>query len=222
MDIKNIQKCKEIKRTALSTGSLAHAMIEDYLLEGSKKDSTVYMKNAEFMNANVVSAVNAYNNFLSWLTYMNKSGFKIKVVKIEEKIVCPWYGGTCDMIAEVTNPIGITKTYIFDFKTSKSITYDYYLQAMFYMKAINYNRQSIVNYDLPNIDGIVILRLDKNKNQFDYLPLDSEINFLFLYHLNLTCNAMIDQYYYLKSAEYQFKDHSSKNMIRGDKYGVDI
>ncbi len=222
MDVKNIQKCKEIKKTALDTGSLAHSMIEDYLLEGSKKDSTVYMKNAGYMNANSAAAINAYNNFLSWMSYMKNAGFKINVLKIEEKIVCPWYGGTCDMIAEVTNPAGITKIYIFDFKTSKAITYDYFLQAMFYMKAINYNRQNIVNYELPNIDGIAILRLDKNKNQFDYLPLDIEINMPLLNHLNQTCNTMINQYYYLKSAQYQFKEYSTLNMIRGDKYGIDI
>lgn len=210
-------KYEEIITKALQTGIVTHAMIEDYLIEGSRKDTINYM--GKYPLAEIPKVLNCFNNFLGWFKYLKDMGLQFEVLKIEEKITCPWYGGTCDMIASITYPNGIKRTYVFDFKSSRKLSFEYYLQTMLYLKALNYNK-AYTGSDLPFIDGIAVLRLDKTNPVFEYIVLDKDINIDFLNHLDQACNSIIDWYYYLKSTQYYFKQFTKSNKVRGDNYGL--
>ena len=84
---------------------------------------------------------------------LHDNGFIIEeVVGLEITVVCPWYGGTIDGIFKINGLY-----YIVDFKTSKSISYQYLIQTAAYMWIINNGYCP----ELPNIDGIGIIRVDK-------------------------------------------------------------
>ena len=207
---------------ALNTGTMTHAMIEDYLVEGNRKDTTFYLSQKEMSGANGEKAINSFNNFINWQNYMKSQGYQINTLATEKVITCPWYGGTCDYIAEVIYPHGKKSIYILDFKTSAILTFNYFIQTMLYLKAYNYNKYiGTPGFEL-NIDGIGLIRLDKTKPIFQYLILDNSISSGYMSELDQACNSIIDWFYYQKSVKYQFIDYKEKNKIEGDIYGVDI
>ena len=126
--------------TIFNTGTMAHTMIEDYLTTGAIKDTSVYLQDKLMCNANPTQALNCFHNFQSWMNYMNAMGFIVNVLEIEKSMTCPWYGGTCDLIAEIIYPDGRRANYILDFKSSKEVNFRYFLQTMLYMKVYNYNK----------------------------------------------------------------------------------
>lgn len=202
-----------------NTGTMAHTMIEDYLTTGSIKDTSVYLQDELMSNANPTQALNCFHNFQSWLHYMNSQGFIVNVIEIEKSMSCPWYGGTCDLIAEIIYPDGRRANYILDFKSSKEINFRYFLQTMLYLKLYNYNKFCGDPAYQLNIDGIGIIRLDKNKDIFEYIVLDKYFNKDYLDNLDQATNSMIDWFYYQISTSYCFNQYKDSNLIKGEHYG---
>ena len=149
-----------IRQRALDTGSMAHLMIGEYITSGSIRDKLEYL--TLFPAGNFEEANNCRINFVAWEEAMKNSGYIVEYLYLEKEITCPWYGGTIDLIASITDLKGMKANYIIDFKTSKQITVNYILQTMLYMLAVNYHN-TYISTDLPMIDGIGVLRLDKTK-----------------------------------------------------------
>ena len=152
------------KNKATTIGTRTHELIEEYLTTG-KFAENIFFKTPPSMKKNVSIA---FDNFKEWMDTMAKKGFFIAdIIAIEKMVTCPYFGGTIDCICRING-----RVYIVDFKTSKKITPEYLLQVAAYMWICNSGYAD----PLPHIDGIGIIRLDKeSKNKFEDLFLDTMI-----------------------------------------------
>lgn len=154
-----------------SVGTHVHEMIEHFLLTGLDKDIS-YKKAPR--QAPLIDR--AYNNFKAWYDNLINSGYTMEIIDIEKPLFCPFYAGTCDCICKINGVY-----YIIDFKTSKKISYEYLLQLAAYTWIVN---NGYTEYDFK-IGGIGVIRVDKEKNQFEDL---------FLTSYNPTHNILINKY----------------------------
>jgi hypothetical protein len=201
----------EARQKILNTGILAHNMIEDFLRYGYIRDNTLDYDKPCYKE----QSTKCYYNFITWWNSMIEQGFKIDIIDIEKTIVCPLYGGTADIIARIKDPTGLEGNYILDFKTSKSISVEYFYQTVMYKAAIEFNNQF---EDNPiNIDGVGIIRCDKFKNIYEYLIINKMKDPEFINSLEIAVNNMINWYYNQIYSEYQYKIIRNKYM-KGDKW----
>lgn len=179
-------------KAILNTGTLVHSMIDDFILLGSREESYI---GDQYATAYIDQADRAYNNFVNWWFEFHNKGCKITPIAIERVITCPWYGGTADFIANITYPNGDSYNYILDFKTSKHISYEYFMQTRMYMNAVNSNINLGLEKELPYIDGIGIIRVDKNQDVTQFVAADICHDFDFLTSLDYSINAMLTWFY---------------------------
>lgn len=189
-----------IQNKATYVGTLVHRKIEHYILTGEED-----FKLSTFDEYIIRQVNTSFKNFKLWLQRLNNAGYKLeKVIATELSVVCPYYGGTIDLVAQINGAI-----YIIDYKTSTKITYDYILQVCAYMWMIN-NGYSI---KVPHVNGIGIVRIDKNKygvhdDYFlnEFIPYQKQI-------LDYNINAfisMVYSYYNLINAELQFDQYNER------------
>lgn len=186
-----------VRKTILDTGSLTHEMIEDYLMNNGQK--AAYYSNYD--NADQEQANNAYQNFIRCYNDIKSKDYKIDPICVENPIVTPFFGGTCDCMAHITDPKGDTKTYILDFKTSKKINFEYFIQVMFYTLGIKFiNEVSGFNKFEP-IDGIGIIRVNKEDIGYSYVLADFEHDPEFMQQLIQCVYSSLDWYYHQVSMQ---------------------
>lgn len=153
---------RNIKKKATTVGTEVHHKIENYMnfLFGISKIEDI--DNLEVVNDSYQEEIDiAYCNFKDWYNSFTNNGFIIEeLVGLEIEVTCPWFGGTVDGIVKINGLY-----YIIDFKTSKSISWQYLLQVAAYMWIIN-NGYAI---GLPHIDGVGIIRIDKRYNGYEDL-----------------------------------------------------
>lgn len=185
----------------LMTGTLVHEMIEHFLLYGVKKD-------VQFRSYKMkMKTEKAYLNFLSWYRDKINQGYTIEPVAIEKEIVCPWFGGTIDCIMRLYHKErGIDKIYIVDFKTSKQFSIDYLLQTFAYLWAIRWNK-IYTDSTLPEIDGIGVIRIDKENNKYEDLFLDYEVpeQASILTDIEHGLASMINWFYHITNLNYDLR-----------------
>lgn len=153
----------------LTIGSLVHEYIDFFLQE--KKDPLIEC--GDDIRKYIYTA---YNNFKSWYTNLLNTGNTFELIGLEVQVVNPIYGSTIDCLCKINNAV-----YLLDFKTSKKITYDYIIQTIFYMNAINAGYCKLVSH----IDGIGIIRVDKEAELYEDL---------FLNDFNTEGHRMIEYY----------------------------
>lgn len=201
-------KYNTFTETALEVGTNVHSCIDDYLVNKYHNHSTeVFLPDYGFHQGKVRDQIyNAYNNFIAWDKKLEELGAPIQeVIGIEVPLVCPWFGGTCDAIVKINNA-----NYLIDFKTSKAISHNYLVQASAYMWMIN-NRYC--PNEIPNIDGIGIIRVDKNKpNTYNDLFLNNFVTEqrLMIESFQQTFAAYIASYYRGVNTEYLVNNYTSK------------
>lgn len=157
---------------ALNIGTIVHENIDKYLIDKYIRHSmTDYIIDYDSIeNEYKESIYNAYENFKLWEKRLYNYGGRIdEIIGIEIPVTCPWFGGTIDCIMRINNAV-----YIIDFKTSKQISADYLLQASAYMWMVNNGYSE----NLPHIDGIGIIRVDKTRYGVidDYFLNDFDLN----------------------------------------------
>lgn len=135
---------------AANIGSIAHGLIEEYI------------RNKTYSKSDINESNNAYSSFRLWWDELNANN-KIEVLGLEQQLVCRYYGGTYDMLISING-----KIYLVDFKTSNHVSYKYYLQMAAY-KNVLLNEHNI------NIDGVIILQLDKKIPSYEEYVLNFEI-----------------------------------------------
>lgn len=144
------EEMNRVSNTAMRIGEIVHNLIEHYLI--TKEDLDLAYK---YSKPIWEAAMNSYINFKQWILFLNSHGYYVEeILAIEYPIICTLYGGTIDCVARINQ-----KNYILDFKTSKEISYDYILQICAYYWAVNNGYAP----ELPHIDGIGIIRIDKYK-----------------------------------------------------------
>ena len=182
----------------LDTGTYAHAMIEDFLSYGYVREVT---KLALGLNPYTEQSLKCYYNFVSWWNSCIEQGIKINIVELEKPLVCPLYGGTADIVADIIDLDGYPHRYILDFKTSKSVSIDYLYQTMLYLEAYNYN----LSDPSQTATGIGIIRCDKVKDKFEFILVDAYKDQILFDSINRAVYDMLTWYYYGIDAQYQFK-----------------
>lgn len=190
------------KSKAQTIGTKTHERIEHFLLYGEDlKDNT--FNYSKYINI-------AYNNFKEWLKYINFKGIFIEeIIAVEVPISCPYYGGTIDCIARING-----KVYIIDFKTSKQISFEYFLQTSAYMWAVNNGFCP----DLPHIDGIGIIRIDKEfKGMFEDVFLNEFIprQNLIIQEYIKTFGALLNSYYHIHNCQIQMANYQKNYRTLG-------
>jgi hypothetical protein len=152
------------QKKATTIGTIVHELIERYLNNNNKEE---YNYKSKVPYSYLHSIEKSFNNFLLWEKNLNNLGYKIeKIIGTEIPISCPYYGGTIDCIMRINGA-----NYIVDFKTSKSISFEYIIQTCAYLWVIN---NGYVN-NIPYVDGIGIIRVDKQMNKFEDLFLNLHI-----------------------------------------------
>lgn len=185
------------RNTATTIGSRTHEMIENFLTTGTDL-------NLEYKTApNYMKSVNiAYSNFKAWIDNLESLGYKIeKIWAIEQKVTCPYYGGTIDCIMQINGAI-----YIVDFKTSKQISYEYIIQTCAYMWIVNNGYFS----EISHIDGIGIIRIDKEKKgKFEDLFLNEHIPYQkeIINHYIAGFGSLLNAYYHNIDMKIQFSNY---------------
>lgn len=141
------------RNLAAEKGSVAHNMIEEFLrTQEVETDFNQYDYKIK------ESVFNCYSAFIEWYNMMIENTSSFNILDIEKQLVCPYYGGTLDIFAEINS-----KKYIIDLKTSNHMTYKYFLQ----LAAYTYAEQTF--YNTP-VDGIIVLLLNKDCIQYtDYV-----------------------------------------------------
>lgn len=142
LGFRRIRYKDELARAA-NIGTLAHNSIENYLQHNKEPDTEVI----------------PFLGFKMWWDIINKDN-TVTILGEEETLTCPWFGGTYDLLLDING-----KVYLVDFKTSNHISYKYHLQLAAYKYMIFINKGI-------NIDGAIILQLDKNEIAFEEYLLD--------------------------------------------------
>ena len=187
------KKYHKTRSDILDTGSVVHELIEEYISTGT----TIDINNIKIGYKKQIKT--SFNNFLYWEKTMLDHDFAFYTIDIERTVVCPWYGGTLDWLVELNG-----KVYILDFKTSRAILPDYYIQTILYKEAIN-------NYDNIHVDGIGIIRLDKFKyDTLDFIIINDIDDFEFMNHIRNDAISMIDWFYHQTSLKYESKEFKLK------------
>lgn len=146
------RKYKDELESAAAKGSYVHNAIEDFL----QNDTNLNINNvpSEYR----IEVNYAYGSFKSWWDIISKR--KVKIVMQEQKLVCPWFGGTLDLLIEVDG-----KLYLLDFKTSNHPSYKYFLQLAAY-------RYVLRVFHGIEIYGCGIVKLNKQFIDFEEFIID--------------------------------------------------
>lgn len=139
-----------------------------------------------------------FKAFQEWWKIIETTDYEI--VGQEQKLVCEWYGGTYDCLMKING-----KLYLIDFKTSNHVTYKYYLQLAAYSKVLR-EKENI------NIDGVLILQLNKYQPKYKEYILDLSIPEHREY-FNLcerTFESILYSYYHIHYLEENFNDLAKK------------
>lgn len=189
------------KNKATTIGSRTHELIEEYLTTG-RFNENIFYKIPPSLKKNVSIA---FNNFKEWMNGLANNGFFISdIIAMEKVVTCPYFGGTVDCICRING-----KVYLVDFKTSKKISPEYLLQVAAYTWIIN----SGYVENLPKIDGIGIIRVDKEtKGKYEDLFLNFNIPWQFdiINKFTRDFGVLLNSYYTILSMEREFIDVKKK------------
>lgn len=165
---------------AAKIGTAAHKAIEIFLNDKLKTNNNI-----------------PFLGFLMWYNILtDDQGFDVRVIYTEHKIVCNWFGGTIDCLLSING-----KLYLADFKTSNHVTYKYFLQLAAY-------RFMLRIVEGINIDGVIVLQLDKDSPGFNEYILDfANIEHLnFIDHCERTFLSLVYGFVNIKYSEMLFNN----------------
>ena len=126
---------KTVLDEAAKLGSKAHKGFEIFLKEGEVRDDAPFFP----MKA-----------FLSWWNNIRENN-KVEVLGQEHPLVCPYYGGTYDLLLSINGD-----KWLVDFKTSNKVTYKYFLQLAAYNRILR-------DYENTKLSGVMILQVEKER-----------------------------------------------------------
>ena len=149
------KKYKEELQNAANKGTYVHDAIENLLKNNIELDLNTVVPGYQ------IEVSCAYGSFKSWWEIISKRN--VKIIMQEQKLVCPWFGGTLDILIEIDG-----RVYLLDFKTSNHSSYKYFLQLAAY-------RYVLRNYYGIEIYGCGVIKLDKKEIRFEEFILDKSM-----------------------------------------------
>lgn len=181
------KKYKDVLNIAANKGSYVHSFIEDFIMNNKEPD-------VDKVPCDMRDEVkNAFDSFLLWWEIITKNN-KVEIIYSEHTLTCPYYGGTLDLLIKINDRI-----FLIDFKTSNYPSYKYFLQLSAY-------RYCLYNYENININGCLILMLDKRSISFDELVLDFNIeeHYQFISYCEQSFLSILYAYYNRLKVEYHY------------------
>lgn len=135
-----------------------------------------------------------YLSFRIWWDELNRN-HQVAIIGIEEALILPYCAGTYDILLSIDG-----KIYLVDLKTSTHITYKHFIQLAAYRHML-YVEKNI------NVDGCLILQLDKEVPSFEEFILDfhNPEHYAFIEHCSFSFLSMALSYYNINKAESMFK-----------------
>lgn len=135
-----------------------------------------------------------YKSFRIWWDMINQN-HKVSILGMEEKMILPYCAGTYDILVSIDD-----KVYLIDLKTSNHVGYKYFIQLAAYRHML-YKLKNI------NLDGCLILQLDKHTPSFEEYMLDfaNPIHYNFIEHCAFTFMSLVLSFYNTNKAESIFK-----------------
>lgn len=122
----------DVIQQAFDIGTITHERIEQLLHDSP------YMDNEQI----------PVQSFWLWYSILKENN-DVETIYTEKPMICELYGGTLDAVLKING-----KYYLIDFKTSKHVTYKYFLQLAAYRKMLR-------DSECLNLDGVIILQLNK-------------------------------------------------------------
>lgn len=176
------KKYEDALASAANIGTIVHEAIERFIKTGEvlRQENTP------------PEAYNAFQSFLEWWSIIKTH--EVEVLMEETQLICKYFGGTLDLLIRIDGRI-----YLVDFKTSNHSSYKHFLQ----LSAYRYMLKLIHNID---VDGCIILMLDKKKCVFDELMLDLQVpsHLAFINDCQNTFLSLVYAYYNRLNVQYQF------------------
>lgn len=161
----NNRRARSIQRQSLSVGTVTHSRIENFLRDGVDIQDDYNQLDYE----SALQVDNAVRGFKNWYYYTTKNLYKkLHIYTMERPILTPWYGGTTDCLIGIIDTDGKETKYVLDFKTSKVVSPNYFLQTYSYFWGLMYEKYVIGNHMIPDFDGLAILRVSKDKSIGEY------------------------------------------------------
>lgn len=184
------KKYEEEREKAAFIGSCTHESIEYYMKNSSYNLESFEIK--DIQSRNMIE--NAIKSYILWYDIITKENI-VEIIGQEQQLVCPWFGGTYDMIISING-----RKYLVDFKTSNHIGYKYFLQMAAYKFMLN-------NYYNFEIDGVIILQLDKKSISFEEYALDfsNTQHKIFIEECTKTYLSLVYAYYNRLNIENMYK-----------------
>lgn len=150
--------------TAANVGTDAHNFIEEYI-----KTNKSYFEGKDNLNRDMQKVKHCVESFILWYNKIRENN-QIEIIGMENALVCPWFGGTYDLLIKINGQV-----YLTDFKTSNHVGYRYFLQLSAY-------RYMLENYYNIHINGTIILQVDKFEDAFEEYTLtfndSNHLNFI--------------------------------------------
>ena len=142
-----------------------------------------------------ICVINAYLSFLKWYSTIVKLA-KVEVIFHEKALSCKYFGGTLDGLYKINDMV-----YLVDYKTSNNITFNYYLQ----LAAYRYLLKMELGID---INGIIILQLNKNNVSYNEYVLDFNNNdhLNFINHCERCFLSLLYSYYNISIVENEYNN----------------
>jgi len=208
-----LKKYEMYRDDALDVGSITHKAIEEYL-NGNKIDIEDIAYGLLVDDIKLINQVKtSFSNFLYWERFMKENGYTIITLASEKEILCPLFGGTIDWVVELIDTNNLSKKFIVDFKTSKSISSNYLLQTAAYRMAWNWN-DYYFNGGNNFINGIGIIRLDKfTTDTLNYFFID---DYDILTRLEYDTKSMINWYYCYKDSISALKTINARSDFKNE------
>lgn len=146
------RKYKDELQMAANKGTYVHDAIENYI----QNKEEINLDKVDYKYREEVNY--AYSSFREWWNIITKRN--VIILMQEYKLVCPWFGGTLDLLVEIDG-----KIYLLDFKTSNHPSYKYFLQLSAYRYILKY-------FHGIEIYGCGIIKLDKKSVYFEEFIID--------------------------------------------------
>lgn len=167
-------------REAADKGTYSHLAIERYIKNGYFNINE-FVKEFNIVNNNIITTIEScLDGFKIWWGKINQLYNKVEVVFLEETMIHPYFGGTCDCLLKVDG-----EYWLVDFKTSNNMQYKYALQLAAYrfllreLKDIKVNRLIVLKLDKKDHDYKTYRLNLKNKDHLDFIN-DCEQTFMLL------------------------------------------
>lgn len=146
-------------KAAADKGTYSHLAIERYLKYKEEPD----IDNDLYPASVYLTVHSAFGAFMKWWNLVTERN-TTELIFSEEKMIGEYFAGTCDCVLKINDGY-----YLIDFKTSNHMSYNYTLQ----MAAYRYLLKTVKGID---IDGAIILKLDKENSEFTEYVIDIKNN----------------------------------------------